>query len=56
MRFSLGADRMHQRHAPLLGEHTSELLADMGLSPAEIDALEADGLIGCAMEPEVPST
>lgn len=45
MRFSSGPERFHQRHAPLLGEHTRELLADLGLDPAEIDALEAEGVI-----------
>ena len=46
MRFSAGPDRMHRRHAPLLGEHNAELLSDLGLSPSEIDALEAAGVIG----------
>ena len=37
------------RHAPLLGEHNAELLAELGLSAAEIAALEADGgIIGSA--------
>jgi crotonobetainyl-CoA:carnitine CoA-transferase CaiB-like acyl-CoA transferase len=46
MRFSRGPHRLHERHAPLLGEHNGEILGDLGLSPAEIDALEADGVIG----------
>jgi crotonobetainyl-CoA:carnitine CoA-transferase CaiB-like acyl-CoA transferase len=46
MSFSRGPDRLHQRHAPLLGEHNAELLGELGLSPAEIDTLEADGIIG----------
>lgn len=32
--------------APLLGQHNNEILAGMGLSEAEIDALRDDGVIG----------
>jgi crotonobetainyl-CoA:carnitine CoA-transferase CaiB-like acyl-CoA transferase len=46
MRFSRGPGRLHARHAPLLGEHNEELLSELGLSRSEIDALEADGIIG----------
>ena len=46
MRFSRGPEHLHERHAPLLGEHNSELLGELGLTPSEIDALEADGIIG----------
>ena len=46
-RFSGGPGRFHTRHAPLLGEHNRELLAELGLTAEEIDALEADGVIGC---------
>jgi crotonobetainyl-CoA:carnitine CoA-transferase CaiB-like acyl-CoA transferase len=49
MRFSRGPERLHARHAPLLGEHTAQLLAELGLDQAEIDALEADGVIGDAL-------
>ena len=49
MRFSRGPERLHQRPAPLLGEHTAEILAELGLSASEIDALEADGIIGRAL-------
>ena len=35
MRFSDGPERLHRRHAPLLGEHTAELLAAVGLTRAE---------------------
>jgi crotonobetainyl-CoA:carnitine CoA-transferase CaiB-like acyl-CoA transferase len=49
MRFSRGPEHLHRRHAPLLGEHTAELLAEIGLTPSELDALEADGIIGCAL-------
>jgi crotonobetainyl-CoA:carnitine CoA-transferase CaiB-like acyl-CoA transferase len=51
MRFSRGPERVHQRPAPLLGEHTNTLLSELGLSSAEIAALEADGVIGMALEP-----
>jgi crotonobetainyl-CoA:carnitine CoA-transferase CaiB-like acyl-CoA transferase len=50
MRFSAGPERMHQRHAPLLGEHTAELLAELGLDAADIGALEAEGVIGMALQ------
>ena len=46
MRFSRGPARLHERHAPLLGEHNGEILGDLGLSPADIETLEADGIIG----------
>ncbi|HEY6428534.1 MAG TPA: CoA transferase, partial [Acidimicrobiales bacterium] len=46
MRFSRGPARLHRRHAPLLGEHNAELLGELGLSRAEIDTLQADGIIG----------
>ena len=48
MRFSAGPQRLHSRHAPLLGEHNSELLTRLGLSESEIDQLERDGVIGRA--------
>ncbi len=46
MRFSRGPERLHERHAPLLGEHNAELLGELGLTRSEIDALEAEGIIG----------
>ncbi len=46
MRFSRGPEKMHERHAPLLGEHNRELLGELGLSPSDIDSLEADGIVG----------
>ena len=52
IRFSRGPERLHVRHAPLLGEHNAELLAELGLDEPEIDALEAAGIIGCALAPE----
>ncbi len=34
-----------RRHPPLLGEHTDEVLADLGYAPGEIAALRRDGAI-----------
>lgn len=45
MRFSFLPE--HHRHgAPTLGEHNREVLGELRLSKAEIDALEAKGVIG----------
>jgi crotonobetainyl-CoA:carnitine CoA-transferase CaiB-like acyl-CoA transferase len=49
MRFSRGPARLHERHAPLLGEHTEELLTELGLTRSELDELEADGIIGASL-------
>ncbi len=46
MRFSRRPGRIHERHAPLLGEHNEELLGGLGLTRTEMDALEAEGVIG----------
>jgi CoA:oxalate CoA-transferase len=35
-----------RRHAPLLGEHTAEVLGEIGLSDERIRALLAQGIIG----------
>jgi len=48
IRFSDGPPRFHLRPAPLLGQHNAELLAELGLTPDDIAALEADGTIGRA--------
>ena len=46
MKFSRGPGCLHQRHAPLLGEHNEELLGGLGLTRSEIDTLETEGIIG----------
>ena len=38
--------RLHHRHAPLLGEHTDEVLRAAGVTPDRIAALAAEGVIG----------
>jgi crotonobetainyl-CoA:carnitine CoA-transferase CaiB-like acyl-CoA transferase len=48
MRFSGAPPRFHRAPAPLLGQHNRELLTEVGLTDAEIDELEADGVIGYA--------
>ena len=48
MRFSRGPGAFHTHAAPLLGQHNHELLAELGLTQAEIADLEADGVIGRA--------
>ncbi|OBH99161.1 CoA-transferase [Mycobacterium sp. E2733] len=46
MRLSAGPRKFHTQHAPLLGQHNHELLAELGLSGSEIADLEAGGVIG----------
>ncbi len=42
-------ERLPARRAPVLGEHTEQVLADLlGLSTAEIGRLERDGIVHCA--------
>jgi crotonobetainyl-CoA:carnitine CoA-transferase CaiB-like acyl-CoA transferase len=48
MRFSGGPERFLYRHAPLLGEHTRKVLAEVGLTEEELDDLEAEGVTGTA--------
>jgi crotonobetainyl-CoA:carnitine CoA-transferase CaiB-like acyl-CoA transferase len=48
MRLSRGPARFHIAPAPLLGEHNHEILTGLGLTEAEIAALDADGVIGRA--------
>jgi crotonobetainyl-CoA:carnitine CoA-transferase CaiB-like acyl-CoA transferase len=47
-RLSGGPQRFHRTHAPLLGEHNHELLAELGLTDDQIADLERDGVIGRA--------
>ncbi len=42
IRFSGGPQRFLQRHAPLLGEHTRKVLAELGFTEEELD--EAEGV------------
>ena len=41
-----------RRPAPLLGEHTAEVLAELGISAEEIDRLAAAGAIALPAEPK----
>jgi crotonobetainyl-CoA:carnitine CoA-transferase CaiB-like acyl-CoA transferase len=43
--FQLGSGTLEAGRVPALGEHTEEVLATIGLSPGEIDALRAAGAI-----------
>ena len=38
-----GTPQQVYRHPPLLGEHTSELLAELGIAGEELESLEAGG-------------
>lgn len=49
MQFRPGPERLHTRPAPLLGEHNTELLTELGLNTDEINALESAGVIGRSM-------
>jgi crotonobetainyl-CoA:carnitine CoA-transferase CaiB-like acyl-CoA transferase len=42
-----GSDRAETRPAPLLGEHTEEVLLELGYPPARIRELEAEQVIRC---------
>ena len=48
MRFAGGPARFHTSPAPTLGQHNHELLAQLGLTSAEISDLQAEGVIGQA--------
>jgi crotonobetainyl-CoA:carnitine CoA-transferase CaiB-like acyl-CoA transferase len=49
MRFSF-TDVQHRGNPPTLGQHNHEVLSELGLSSADIDALERDGVIGDRMQ------
>ena len=44
MRFT-NAPITHERHPPLLGEHTAEVLAELGITNDSIAALRARGVV-----------
>ena len=46
MRFSRGPERLHRRPAPLLGEHTEEVLRALGLSDGELAELDEQHVTG----------
>jgi crotonobetainyl-CoA:carnitine CoA-transferase CaiB-like acyl-CoA transferase len=48
IRFSRGPARFHAHPAPLLGEHTVEVLRGLGVSDEDLAELEAEGVIGRA--------
>jgi len=39
----MGTPQQVRKHPPLLGEHTSEVLAELGITGEELKALEAGG-------------
>ncbi|OWT75858.1 MULTISPECIES: CaiB/BaiF CoA-transferase family protein [unclassified Achromobacter] len=45
-----------RRHAPRLGEHTREILAQLGYTPAEVDAMLAAGHAAAAPDLHPPET
>jgi crotonobetainyl-CoA:carnitine CoA-transferase CaiB-like acyl-CoA transferase len=45
-----------RRHAPRLGEHTREILAQLGYTPAEVDAMLAAGHAAAAPDLHSPET
>lgn len=45
-RFSAGPARLHRGHAPLLGEHTTEVLAQLGVDTVERADLESAAVVG----------
>lgn len=45
-RFSRGPERVHRLPAPLLGEHTDEVLRGVGVTDEELEVLREQGVIG----------
>ncbi len=54
-RFSRGPDRFHQRRAPRLGEHTDDVLRDLGVSEDERAELRDRGVTGTVPDAARPS-
>ena len=46
IRFSRGPDRFHRAAAPLLGEHTDEVLRALGVTDDELAELEEQRVVG----------
>jgi crotonobetainyl-CoA:carnitine CoA-transferase CaiB-like acyl-CoA transferase len=46
IRFSRGPGRFHRHRAPLLGEHTEDVLRGLGVTDDELAELQAAGVIG----------
>ena len=46
MRFSAGPERYWRGPAPTLGQHTDDVLRELGVTAAEIERLRADAVIG----------
>jgi formyl-CoA transferase len=40
-----------ERHAPLLGEHSREILEDLGYPPSRIEQMEAEGIVDVSTTP-----
>jgi crotonobetainyl-CoA:carnitine CoA-transferase CaiB-like acyl-CoA transferase len=55
IRFSRGPDRFHRSPAPLLGQHTAEVLGDLGITDDEMAELDDDGVIGRVPDATRPS-
>jgi len=54
VQLSAGPDRWHRRPAPLLGQHTHDVLRRIaGLSETEIDALDAAGVTRATIDPDL---
>jgi crotonobetainyl-CoA:carnitine CoA-transferase CaiB-like acyl-CoA transferase len=48
IRFTDTIDRFRPAPAPLLGQHNGQILRELGLTDADIEALQAEGIIGTA--------